>query len=182
MWTGEDELCGVIQRLVAGAQRAACCRRHRRGRPVMQTTVDGREQRRGGEEKRRTRLKWGSGGMKWGLGFRRGGAAAAAAGYIPHSQRPDPTAGRRPSNGRMGGRLGVIGVPPPIGSCLGPARRAEVAAEALKGRRAGPAIGTIDRASGRVRVVLFRAVPRGVNRAQPIWNTIVWRLLHQFVA
>jgi hypothetical protein len=33
-----------------------------------------------------------------------------------------------------------------IGPCLGPARRAEVAAQALKGRRAGPALSTIGRA------------------------------------
>jgi hypothetical protein len=59
-----------------------------------------------------------------------------------------------------------------IGPCLGPARRAEVAAQALNGRRAGPALSTIDRASGRVRAVLFRAVPRAANRARPIWNSI----------
>jgi hypothetical protein len=62
--------------------------------------------------------------------------------------------------------------PPKIGSCLGPARRAGVAAQALKGHRAGPALNTIDRALGRVRVVLFRVVPHVVNRAWPIWNTI----------
>jgi hypothetical protein len=49
--------------------------------------------------------------------------------------------------------------PPKIGSCLGPARRAGVAAQALKGHRAGPALSTINRASGRTRVVLFRVVP-----------------------
>jgi hypothetical protein len=63
--------------------------------------------------------------------------------------------------------------PPKIGPCLGPARRARVAAQALKGHRAGPALSTINRASGRARVVLFRAVPRAVNRARPIWNTIM---------
>jgi hypothetical protein len=47
-----------------------------------------------------------------------------------------------------------------------------VAAQALNGRRAGPALSTIDRASGRVRAVLFRAVPRAANRARPIWNSI----------
>jgi hypothetical protein len=62
--------------------------------------------------------------------------------------------------------------PPKIGPCLGPARRARVAAQALKGHRAGPALSTINRASGRARVVLFRAVPRAVNRARPIWNPI----------
>jgi hypothetical protein len=62
--------------------------------------------------------------------------------------------------------------PPKIGPCLGPARRARVAAQALKGHRAGPALSTINRASGRTRVVLFRAVPRAVNRARPIWNPI----------
>jgi hypothetical protein len=55
---------------------------------------------------------------------------------------------------------------------VGPARRARVAAQALKGHRAGPALSTINCASGRARVVLFRAVPRAVNRARPIWNTI----------
>jgi hypothetical protein len=64
-------------------------------------------------------------------------------------------------------------VPPPIGPCFGPAQRAEVAAQALKGRRAGPALGTIDRASGRARAVLFRVVPRAANRARPIWKSIV---------
>jgi hypothetical protein len=63
--------------------------------------------------------------------------------------------------------------PPKIGSCLGPARRARVAAQALKGHRAGPALSTINRASGRARVVLFRTVPRAVNRARPIWNPII---------
>jgi hypothetical protein len=48
-----------------------------------------------------------------------------------------------------------------------------VAAQALKGRRAGPALGTIDRVLGRVRVVLFRVVPRAANRARPIWKSIV---------
>jgi hypothetical protein len=57
--------------------------------------------------------------------------------------------------------------------CLGPARRAGVAAQALRGHRAGPALSTIDRDSGRARVVLFRVVPRAANRARPIWNTIV---------
>jgi hypothetical protein len=47
-----------------------------------------------------------------------------------------------------------------------------VAAQALKGHRAGPALSTINRASGRARVVLFRVVPRAVNRVWPIWNTI----------
>jgi hypothetical protein len=61
---------------------------------------------------------------------------------------------------------------PKIGPCLEPARRARVAAQALKGHRAGPALSTINRASGGARVVLFRAVPRAVNRARPIWNTI----------
>jgi hypothetical protein len=55
-------------------------------------------------------------------------------------------------------------VPPPIGLCLGPAQRAEVAAQPLKGRRAGLALGTI--------AVLFRVVPRAANHARPIWNTI----------
>jgi hypothetical protein len=32
------------------------------------------------------------------------------------------------------------------GSCFGPTRRAEVAAQALKGRRAGPTLSTIGRA------------------------------------
>jgi hypothetical protein len=64
-----------------------------------------------------------------------------------------------------------------IGPCLGPARRAEVAAQALNGRRAGPALSTIDRASGRVRAVLFRAVPRAANRARPIWNSILVAML-----
>jgi hypothetical protein len=56
-------------------------------------------------------------------------------------------------------------MPPPIGPCFGPARRAKVAAQALKGPRVGPALGTIDRASGRARAVLFRVVPRAVDRA-----------------
>jgi hypothetical protein len=47
-----------------------------------------------------------------------------------------------------------------------------VAAQALKGRRAGPALGTIDRVSGRARVVLFRVAPRAANRARPIWKSI----------
>jgi hypothetical protein len=47
-----------------------------------------------------------------------------------------------------------------------------VAAQALKGRRAGPALGTIDRASGRARAVLFRVVHRAANRARPIWKSI----------
>jgi hypothetical protein len=63
-------------------------------------------------------------------------------------------------------------VPPPIGLCLGPARRAGVAAQALKGYRAVPALSTIDRASGRAWTVLFRVVPRAANRARPIWNSI----------
>jgi hypothetical protein len=64
-------------------------------------------------------------------------------------------------------------VPPPIGPCFGPAQRAEVAAQALKGRRAGPALGTINRASDRARAVLFRVVPRAADRARPIWKSIV---------
>jgi hypothetical protein len=70
----------------------------------------------------------------------------------------------------------IIGLPIgplKIGPCLGPARRAGVAAQALRGHRAGPALSTIDRASGRARVVRFRVVPRAANRARPIWNTIV---------
>jgi hypothetical protein len=59
-----------------------------------------------------------------------------------------------------------------IGPCFGPVRRAEVAAQALKDRRAVPALGTIDRASGRAKAVLFRVVPRAANRARPIWNSI----------
>jgi hypothetical protein len=69
----------------------------------------------------------------------------------------------------------IIGLPIgplKIGPCLGPARRAGVTAQALRGYRAGPALSTIDRASGRARVVLFRVVPRAANRARPIWNTI----------
>jgi hypothetical protein len=46
-------------------------------------------------------------------------------------------------------------VPPPVGPCFGLAQRAEVAAQALKGRRVGPALGTIDRASGRARSCFF---------------------------
>jgi hypothetical protein len=65
-------------------------------------------------------------------------------------------------------------VPPPIGPCFGPAERAEVAAQALKGRRAGPALGTINRASDRARAVLFRVVPRATDRARPIWKSTVW--------
>jgi hypothetical protein len=49
--------------------------------------------------------------------------------------------------------------------CFGPAQRAEVAAQALKGRRAGPALGTIDRASGRASAVLFQVVPRAADCA-----------------
>jgi hypothetical protein len=59
-----------------------------------------------------------------------------------------------------------------IGPCLGPARRAGVAAQALKDYRAVPALSTIDRASGRAWTVLFRVVPRAANRARPIWNSI----------
>jgi hypothetical protein len=47
-----------------------------------------------------------------------------------------------------------------------------VAAQALKGHRVVPAIGTIDRASGRVMAVLFRVVPLAANHARYIWNTI----------
>jgi hypothetical protein len=65
-------------------------------------------------------------------------------------------------------------VPPPIGPCFGPTQRAEVAAQELKGRRAGPALGTIDHASGWDRVVLFRVVPRAANRARPIWKSITF--------
>jgi hypothetical protein len=89
----------------------------------------------------------------------------------------DPTAGREAGRGRELGRWreqagrATFG-PPCIGSCLGLARRAEVAAQTLKGCRAGPALGTMDRASGRARVVLFRAVPRTANRARPIWKSI----------
>jgi hypothetical protein len=36
--------------------------------------------------------------------------------------------------------------PPNFGPCFGPVRRAEVAAQALKGHRAGPALSPIDRA------------------------------------
>jgi hypothetical protein len=50
---------------------------------------------------------------------------------------------------------------------------AEVAAQALSTYRAGPALSTIDRVSGRARAVLFRVVPRAANRARPIWNTIL---------
>jgi hypothetical protein len=39
----------------------------------------------------------------------------------------------------------VIG-PPNFGPCFGPARRAEVATQALKGYRAGTALSPIDRA------------------------------------
>jgi hypothetical protein len=64
-------------------------------------------------------------------------------------------------------------VPPPIEPCFGPAQRTEVAAEALKGRWAGLALGTIDRASGRARAVLFQVVPRAANRARSIWKSIL---------
>jgi hypothetical protein len=50
--------------------------------------------------------------------------------------------------------------------------------QALKDRRVVPALGTIDHASGRARVVLFRVVPRAANRARPIWNSIV-SILHE---
>jgi hypothetical protein len=65
---------------------------------------------------------------------------------------------------------------PPIGpakivSCFGLALWAEVAAQALKGSRAGPALSTIDRASDRARAVLFRVVLRASNRVRLIWNT-----------
>jgi hypothetical protein len=63
--------------------------------------------------------------------------------------------------------------PPTFGPCFGPARRARVAAQALKGHRAGPALSPIDRAQGRASAVLFRVVPRAANRARPIWNSIV---------
>jgi len=53
-----------------------------------------------------------------------------------------------------------------------PSLWAEMAAQALKDRRAGPAPSTIDRALGQVRAGLFRAVPRAANRARPIWNSI----------
>jgi hypothetical protein len=59
-----------------------------------------------------------------------------------------------------------------IVSCFGPALWAEVAAQALKGGQAGPALSTIDRALDRARIVLFRVVLRASNRARPIWNTI----------
>jgi hypothetical protein len=69
----------------------------------------------------------------------------------------------------------IIGLPIgplKIGPCLGPTRRAGVAAQALRGHQAGPALSTIDRASGRARVVLFRVVSHAGNRARAIWNTI----------
>jgi hypothetical protein len=59
-----------------------------------------------------------------------------------------------------------------IGPCLGLALWAEVAAQALSTYRVVPALSTINRASGRAKAVLFRAVPRASNRAWPIWNTI----------
>jgi hypothetical protein len=84
--------------------------------------------------------------------------------------------------GKLGFRWYIYGrckidIGPPIGplkigSCLGPALWAEVAAQALSAYRAVPALSTIDRASGRARAVLFRVVPRAANRARPIWNTI----------
>jgi hypothetical protein len=80
------------------------------------------------------------------------------------SQREDPTVGGRRINGRGGGRVwGVAGWavtrpgrfsawywaaigPPNFGPCFGPARRAGVAAQALKGHGAGLALSPIDRA------------------------------------
>jgi hypothetical protein len=46
------------------------------------------------------------------------------------------------------------------------------------GRSGGPgtidlSCRAIDRASGRARALLFRVVPRAVNRARPIWNIIL---------
>jgi hypothetical protein len=51
--------------------------------------------------------------------------------------------------------------------------RAEDAAQARPDRRAGLAHGTIPSVLGRVRVVLFRAVPVPAHRAWPIWTSIV---------
>jgi hypothetical protein len=48
-----------------------------------------------------------------------------------------------------------------------------VAAQALNGCRVMLALSTIDRASERARVVLFRVVSRAANRARPIWNSIL---------
>jgi hypothetical protein len=59
-----------------------------------------------------------------------------------------------------------------IGPCLGLALWAEVVAQALSTYRVVPALSTINRASGRAKAVLFRAVPRAANHARPIWNTI----------
>jgi hypothetical protein len=92
----------------------------------------------------------------------------------------DGWAVRRPGRIRAWGRatIGLL----IIGSCLGPALWAEVAAQALNGCRAVPALSTIDRASDRVGVVFFRVVPRAVNRARPIWNSIaVVAMLHACV-
>jgi hypothetical protein len=59
----------------------------------------------------------------------------------------------------------------PIGPCLGPARHAGVAAQALKDYPAVPALSTIDRASGRAWTMLFRIVFRAANRDRPVWNS-----------
>jgi hypothetical protein len=73
--------------------------------------------------------------------------------------------------------MGIFFIGPPIGpakigSCLGPALWAGVAAQALSTYRAGLALSTIDRASGCARAVLFRIVLCAADRARPIWNPV----------
>jgi hypothetical protein len=81
--------------------------------------------------------------------------------------------------------IGLTIGPTKIGSCLGTALLAEVAAQALSTHRVVPALGTIDRASCRARAVLFRVVPHASHRAWPIWNSIatpIWLSDVRFIA
>jgi hypothetical protein len=150
--------------------------------------VDDSRRARAEEERRSCGHEVAMGGMKWGARVSQG---AGGCGHSLYSRcrngRIQRLGGGHPTVGWEAGRVRELGFgrlgrhcawgratfgPTCIESCLGSARWAEVAVQALKGRRARPVLGTIDRASGQVRAMLFRDVLHVANRARPIWNTI----------
>jgi hypothetical protein len=104
-------------------------------------------------------------GEEWGLGFGGGEGRPGCGLYAaPPNGRIKRSRGAASTVGGRGGRVwGVVGWdvtrpdrfsawywaaigPPNFGPCFGPTRCAEVAAQALKGHRAGPPLSPIDRA------------------------------------
>ena len=168
--------------------RASHCRHRRRGRRAPATGESREERRRRGESETRNARRQ-----------ERNGAKVAGEGrgtrpwliYAPPNGRIQRSGCRIQWSGEEwggGGALGCLGLwqAVPLSGRRPGCHRADpyrvvpradtmgwVAAQELKGRRAGPALRTIYRASGRARVGLFRAVPWAANRARPIWNSIV---------